>query len=157
MRPACSLPACALLAAAILVTGPGSLSVAAQSNGAPTASEPPKPSPEEKAARRLPQPVRVGYLIGLPVLDETNAILTRVGSVVRTREGKIQLVVSYGGLFGIGSRLVAMPVEVVAMLGRQVVAVDMPSAEFEMAPTYYGSGAEALDPDTVIRVGVMRR
>ena len=45
-------------------------------------------SPEEKMQRRYPQPVRVGDLIGLPVLDDQDRTLGRVKSVVRTAGGK---------------------------------------------------------------------
>ena len=115
------------------------------------------PTPEEKMAMRFPQPVRVPYLVGLPMLDENNATLGHVQSVVRSHEGKIKLVVDYGGLFGFGSRLVAVPIEVCVMLGRQVAAFDMPRAEFDVAPTWYGSGATALGPDETIQVAIERR
>src|SRR4051812_21390625 len=50
-------------------------------------------SPEEKMRRRFPQPVRVGDLIGLPLLDWDDSTLGYVRHVVRTPEGKIQLIV----------------------------------------------------------------
>jgi hypothetical protein len=114
-------------------------------------------SPEEKMARRFPQPVKVSFLVGLPMIDERNETLGHVRQVVRNGAGKIRLVINYGGLFGIGSRLVAVPVEVCAMLGRQVAAADMPRETFEPAPTWYGSGDETLAAGEVIRVAVMRR
>ena len=40
--------------------------------------------------RRFPQPVRVGFLVGLPVLDERSSTVDRVRRVVRTPEGKIR-------------------------------------------------------------------
>jgi len=116
-----------------------------------------KSSPEEKMARRFPQPVRVSYLVGLPMLDENSSTLGHVRHVVRKGAGKIRLVINYGGLFGIGERLIAVPVEVCAMLGRQLAALDMPRAEFEPAPTWYGSGDEAVGFDETIRVAIMRR
>ncbi len=116
-----------------------------------------KLSPEEKMARRFPQPVRVSYLIGLPMLDEGNATLGHVRFVVRDGGGKVKLVINYGGLFGIGERLIAVPVEVCAMLGRQVAAQDMPRDEFEPAPTWYGSGDQPIGQGETIQVAVMRR
>lgn len=116
-----------------------------------------KPTPEEKMAKRFPQPVRISYLVGLPMLDESNATLGHVQSVLRTYDGKIRLVIDYGGLFGFGSRMIAVPVEVCAMLGRQVAALDMPRAEFEVAPTWYGSGNDAVGPEETIQVAIMRR
>ena len=60
----------------------------------------------ERMRRRFPQPVRVGDLIGLPVLDDENRTLGHVREVVRTKEGKIELIVSYDGWLGFGARLV---------------------------------------------------
>ena len=108
-------------------------------------------------ARRFPQPVRVSYLVGLPMLDESNITLGHIKSVVRSQDSKIRLVINYGGFLGIGERLIAVPVEVCGMLGRQVAALDMPRAEFEPAPTWYGSGDQAIGPDETIRVAIMRR
>jgi len=122
-----------------------------------SSSKPPDLSPEEKMARRYPQPVKISYLVGLPMIDENNETLGHVLRVVRSAAGKIKLVIAYGGLFGIGSRLVAVPVEVCAMLGKQVAATDMPRAAFEPAPTWYGSGDETIGPGEIIRVAVMRR
>ena len=75
---------------------------------------------EEKMRRRYPQPVKVGFLIGLPVLDWNDSTLGFVTNVVRTSEGKIQLVMPYGGWFGRGGRPVALPIETVAILARQI-------------------------------------
>ena len=115
------------------------------------------PTPEEKMNRRFPQPVRVGFLIGLPVLDEDDNTLGRVRQVVRTPEGKISLIVSYGGWFGFGARPVAVPIEVVAILARQIAALDMPPNEFAAAPTWQGTGAQVLPNDETIRIALGRR
>ena len=46
-----------------------------------------KPMPmDERMLRRFPQPVRVGDLIGLPVLDDGSCTLGHVRQVVRTKE-----------------------------------------------------------------------
>ena len=70
------------------------------------AAPPPVPTdtPEQKMQKRFPQPVRVGDLIGLPVLDDDDSTIGRVRQVVRTPEGKIKLIVSYGGWLGFGAR-----------------------------------------------------
>lgn len=114
-------------------------------------------TPEEKMRRRFPQPVRVGDLIGLPVLDDDDVTLGRVRQVVRRADGKILLIVSYGGWFGWGSRLVAVPIEVVAILARQIAALDMPPSEFAAAPTWQGTGAQVLASDETIRIALGRR
>ncbi len=123
-------------------------------------------SPEEKMARRFPQKIRVGDLVGLPVLDWSDRTIGYVQQVVRTPAGKIQLIVpyrpwfgwvSYGGVFAWGKRPVAVPLETVAMLGRQVAALDMSREEFDAAPTFEASQATPIGPDETIRIAITRR
>jgi hypothetical protein len=114
-------------------------------------------TPEERMQRRFPQPVRVGDLIGLPVLDFDDRTLGHVRSVVRTPAGKIQLIVPYGGLLGWGRRPVAVPIEVVAIAGRQLAALDMTRADFDAAPAWNDPASRALPASDVIRVGLYRR
>ena len=57
-------------------------------------------TPEEKINRRFPQPVRVGVLIGKPVLDGDDQTLGYVHDVVRAPDGKISLIVDYSAWFG---------------------------------------------------------
>jgi sporulation protein YlmC with PRC-barrel domain len=129
----------------------------ARAQHAPARPVQPDPTPEERMARRFPQPVRVGFLVGLPVLDENSSTVGQVRQVVRTAEGRIRLIVGYGGRLGSGPRPIAIPVELVAMLGAQVAAVDMPRAEMERAPAWVPMGEAVLSPDEVIRVGLTRR
>ena len=86
--------------------------------------------------RRFPQPARVGDLIGLPVLDDNDRTIGHIKLVVRTAAGKLQLIVTYGGFLGWRQRLVAVPIEVVAIAGRQLAALDMTRAEFDAAPAW---------------------
>jgi len=120
-----------------------------------------KLAPEERKRRRFPQPARVRDLIGLPVLDWSDNTLGHVQRVVRTRDGRIQLIVRYGGWFGwIGwwQRPVAVPIEVVALIGPHVGALDMTPEQFRTAPTWQPS-AEFIEigPDETIRVAITRR
>jgi sporulation protein YlmC with PRC-barrel domain len=114
-------------------------------------------TPEEKYARRFPQRVHVSDVLGKPLLDDGNTVIGRVQSVVRTREGRVEFIIPYGGLFGIGQRLVAVPIETVASIGEALLALDMPKEKFTMAPTWYGVGDQVLDPNAEIRVAVSRR
>jgi len=117
-----------------------------------------KPMPmEERMQRRFPQPVRVGDLIGLPVLDDNNSTLGHVRAVVRTPDDKIELIVSYGGWFGWGARPVAVPIEVVGILGRQLASLDMPRSEYAAAPTWQNVDAQTLANDAMIRIALARR
>lgn len=114
-------------------------------------------SPEAKMARRFPQKVRVGDLIGLPILDDNDVTLGQVQRVVRTPEGKIRLVVSYSRWFGWFGRPVAVPIEVVAILGRQIASVDMQPAEYDKAPTWAEGRDQVIGQDEVIRIALTRR
>ena len=139
----------------ILVTA---LSARAWAQHGPVAAPDAAPrTPEERMARRFPQPVKVGFLVGLPVLDERSGTVARVEQVVRSPKGQIRLIVRHGGILGYGTRPVALPVEVVAMLGAHVAAVDMPAAEMARLPDWVRGEEEALPPDAVIRVALTRR
>jgi hypothetical protein len=117
----------------------------------------PELTPEQKMAKRYPQPVRVSFLLGLPVLDEKSSIIGHVQAVVRTPEGKIQLVMPLGGLLGLGTRLVPIPIEIVGMLGAQVAVIDMPGDRFMSSPTWISSRAKPLEPNETIRVAIAQR
>jgi PRC-barrel domain len=119
--------------------------------------KPPELTPEQKMAKRYPQPVHVSFLLGLPVLDENSSIIGYVQAVVRTPEGKLQLVMPLGGFLGFGARLVPIPIEIVGMLGAQVAVVDMPGDRFMSSPTWISSRAKPLDPSETIRVALTRR
>ena len=93
----------------------------------------------QRMQARYPQPVRVGDLIGLPVLDDSAVTLGHVREVVRTKENQIELIVTYGGFLGWGTRPVAVPIEVVGIAGRHLTSLDMPPKEFAAAPTWMPS------------------
>jgi PRC-barrel domain len=129
--------------------------------GAPPEGTKQEPTPEERMNSRFPQPVRVGDLIGLPVLDDDDLTLGHVRNVVRTPQGKIQLVVTQGGWptgwFGWGARLVPVPIEAVAILGRQIAALDMPPKEFAAARTWTNTDGQPIPPNEMIRIAITRR
>lgn len=114
-------------------------------------------SPEEKMQGRFPQPARVGDLIGLPVLDDDDRTIGHIKHVVRTQAGKLQLIVTYGGFLGWRQRLVAVPIEVVAIAGRQLAALDMTRAEFDGAPAWNETLTTPVAPNDVIRIALYRR
>jgi PRC-barrel domain len=117
----------------------------------------PEPSPEERMRRRYPQPVRVGFLIGLPILDWNDSTLGFVTDVVRTPDGKVQLIMPYGGWFGRGGRPVAVPIETVAILARQIDLLDLGRDDLAKLPTFDGRGTTPIGRDETIRIAITRR
>jgi hypothetical protein len=140
---------------------------------APQASAPPakedeekQSTPEQKMQKRFPQPVRVGFLVGLPVLDWQDSTIGYVHDVVRTADGKIKLIVPYGrwlgwirygGIFDWIRRPVAVPLETVAILARQIDALDMSREEFDAAPTWIESQGRPVPRDEKIQIAIARR
>ena len=118
-------------------------------------------TPEQRMNRRYPQPVKVGFLIGLPVLDERDSTYGYIRELVRTPEGKIVLVVPYRAWLGWaptdwGRKPVAVPLETVAILARQVAALDFTADDFAAAPAYTPNGTP-LPADETIKIAVYRR
>lgn len=116
---------------------------------------------EQKFNRRYPQPVKAGFLIGLPMLDGQDSTLGYIREVVRTPEGKIMLVVPYRAWLGWaptdwGRKSVAVPIEAVAIQARQVTAVDFSREDFAAAPAYAAPG-KPIPADETIRIAVSRR
>lgn len=119
-------------------------------------------TPEQKMQKRFPHPVRVGDLIGLPVLDDDDSTIGYVRQVVRSPDGKISLIVPYSAWFGWahtewGKRAVALPIETVVILARQLDAVDMPRSEFDEAPTWTPSEGQVVGADEKTLIGLGRR
>ncbi len=119
-----------------------------------------EPTPAEKFKKRFPQPVRVGHLIGLPVLDDDDSTIGYVSEVVRSPDGKVSLIVPYSKWFGWcrscwGKRPVAVPIEVVTILASQLDAVDMSREDFDDADTWEPSEDKPIPPDekTLIALG----
>lgn len=116
-----------------------------------------KLSPEQRMQRRWPQPVKAGFLIGLPILDYDDSTIGHVRKVVRTPEGKILLIVAYGRWLTFSKRLVAVPIETVAILGRQINALEMLPEDFDKAPTWNESGGQDIAADATIQIAITRR
>jgi hypothetical protein len=156
LAPTVSSPAQSTAATPFAAAGP--LLVLAQAMVPPTGmmdAEHPMPM-NERMLKRFPQPVRIGDLVGLPVLNENASTLGHVRQVVRTPQGNIQLIVSYSRLRGWFGRPVAVPIEVVGIEGRQLLSLDMDSEEYARAPTWQKNDATALPDDTTIRIALAR-
>jgi hypothetical protein len=107
-------------------------------------TNPPAAAETASVAEAATNPVRVADLIDRPILDENKSVMGRIRAVVRTGEGKIQLLLPLGGLFGFGERLVPVPIESVTLTGTQVMVVEMPPDRFQKSATWYGSNSEPL-------------
>jgi hypothetical protein len=113
-------------------------------------------SMNERYLKRFPQPARVGYLIGLPVLDINSKTLGYVQQVVRTPAGEIKFIVSYGRWFGWFGRPVAVPLQVLGIEGRQLVSVDMSPSEYDASPTWRDTESTPLPVDGTVLVALSR-
>jgi hypothetical protein len=110
------------------------------------------------AARRFPQPVRVGDLIDRTVLRplESRPVLGSVTQVIRVSSGKEEIVMKYGGFFGLGGRYIAVPIEAMALLGNELEVLGYTPQQLNTFPTYTGGGTARLTADDVIRMGLAR-
>ncbi len=123
----------------------------------PPQTQPRDESPEGKFKRRFPQKIRIGDLVGRPVVDDNDVTLGSVTDVVRTPDGKIRLIVSYSRWFGWFGRPVAVPIEVVVSIGRNVASVDMQPAAYQSAPTWVAGTDVRLADDESIRIALGKR
>jgi hypothetical protein len=158
------------LTAALLALTPAPAALAA-ATGAVMEHNPEKPghqggedklTPEQIMQKRFPQPVRVGDLIGLPVLDYDDSTIGYVKQVVRSPTGKSFLIVPYSAHFGWartewGKRPVAVPIAVVVILGRQINSLEMSREDFEEAPTWVPSQDMPIPPDEKTLIALGRR
>ncbi|HEY9215492.1 MAG TPA: PRC-barrel domain-containing protein [Ancylobacter sp.] len=114
-------------------------------------------SPEQRMNRRFPQKVRVGDLVGLPMQDYDDRILGYVEKVVRTADGRIVLVMPFGGWFGYGGRPVGVPIETVAILARHLNVLDIPREDFPALPSWKDGEGTPIPADDIIRIAISRR
>ncbi len=107
------------------------------------------------AARRFPQPVRVGDLIHRTVLQPTESrpVLGSVERVIRLDDGSQAIVIKYGGVLGFGGRDIAVPLDAMVLLGTELEVLDFTPAQLSKFPLYSGAG-HALGADEIIRVGL---
>jgi hypothetical protein len=126
----------------------------------------PEPTPEQKMQARFPQPTMVGHLIGLPVLDGEDSTIGYVKEVVKDPDGKIKLIVPYakrlgwvrdGSFFSPDRRLVAVPLEAVAILALQIDALDMDRDALDKAPTWSPGASQPIPSNQIIKIAIQRR
>jgi hypothetical protein len=107
------------------------------------------------AAKRFPQPVRVGDLLHRAVLEpvESRRILGHVDQVIHTGSGKEAIVMTFGGFWGIGARRIAVPIDAMVLLGSELEVLDFTPQQLEQFPTYDGTDS-ALGAEQIIHMGL---
>jgi hypothetical protein len=122
------------------------------------AQEPAPPGSDLKAfaAKRFPQPVRVGDLIQRPVLEplESRPLLGHVVEVVRLADNELAIVIKYGGFWGLGGRDIAVPAQGMVLLGQELEVLDFTPQTLQSWPTFRADAAMVLGPDEVIHLGL---
>ena len=117
-------------------------------------------SPAAAASHRFPQPVRVGDLLGRRVLQpvESQPTLGWVRDLVKQTDGSTAVVIDYGGLLGlfrVGTRPIAVPLEAMVLLGQYMEVADLTPEQLGKLARYDGAGVP-LPADSVVRVGLAR-
>jgi hypothetical protein len=109
-------------------------------------------------AMRFPQPVRVGDLLGRSVLRpvESQDVLGRVRRLVRDADGKIMVVIDFGGFLGFGRRPIAVPVDALVLLGQDVEVVAFTPEQLRQFPTFSPAGVSDIADDATIAVGLAK-
>jgi hypothetical protein len=126
---------------------------------------------DRRATRRFPQPVRVGDLAERNLLQPTESqpVLGRIAGLARRGDGETEVVIRLDGWFGlsrlglrsvdwagVGPRLVAVPLEAVALLGEHVALMDLKPERLRALPTFAPEAAATIGPDETVRVGLVR-
>jgi hypothetical protein len=112
----------------------------------------------QSAAMRFPQPVRVGDLLQRNVLQPvaTRNLLGTVEQVVRSADGTVDVVIRFGGFLGFGTRLIAVPVDAMVLLGQDMEVVAYTPDQLDALPTYSSGDAKPLPSDSLIKVGLAK-
>ncbi len=120
---------------------------------------------QSRASQRFPQSVRVGDLLGRPVLKplESQPVLGHVAGVARSAGSELGMVVLLdGGLvrpwlhwLGVGGRRVLVPVAGLALLGEYVALIGYTPEQLDALPDYKGVATAAVDPNESIRVALV--
>ena len=111
-----------------------------------------------QAARRFPQPIAAGELVGRTVLQplESQPVLGTVKAIVQGPDGMVEAVLRFGGVLGIGGRLIAVPLEAMTLLGEQMEVVDFTPQQLGHFPSFDLASAEKVSPQTVLHVGLSK-
>lgn len=131
----------------------------------PTPIPMPHPMMESRAVRRFPQSVRVGDLVGRPLLQplESQPVLGHVMGVAWTGDSELSVIVRLdGGIvrpwlhwFGVGNRKVLVPVAGIALLGEFVALIGYTPEQLDALQDYGGEPAGVVGANETIRVALV--
>jgi hypothetical protein len=109
--------------------------------------------------KRFPQPVRVGAMTGWPVI-QAGGRYKRLGVVVgvyQPQDDDPELIFRYSKGFGQPERLLAPPLDQVALVGAMVKIVDLDPDELDKMPTFHPADGRFLGANDVVRIGVDKK
>jgi hypothetical protein len=144
-----------------LLLGFGLLAAVASGGNAQAQGPQTNPSAAVKALqdKRFPQPVRVGAMTGWPVI-QTGGRYRRLGVVVgvfQPQDDDPQLVFRYRKGFGQPERLIAPPLDQVALVGAMVKIADLDLDELDKLPTFQPVNGRFLGANDIVRIGVDKK
>jgi hypothetical protein len=123
----------------------------------PVTNEP--PAIKERQDARFPQPVRVGAMVGWPVI-QSGGRYRRLGVVVGVFQptgGDPELVFRYErGLFQ-PSRLIAPDLDDVVLVGAMVKIADVEPDDLDKLPSFRVNNGRLLGPNEVVRIGLGKK
>ena len=110
----------------------------------------------QNAAKRFPQPVRVGDLLGRQVLQhlESQPTIGFVSDVVKGSDDRISVIVDLGGRIAFSRRPVAVPVEAMALNGQYMEINEYSPEQIAALPTYAPGGDVAVPRQAMIDVAL---
>jgi hypothetical protein len=119
---------------------------------------PPGMSLAQSNAMRFPQPVRIAQLLGRVVLQpvENQTVLGHVRGVVRDNQGQVLVVMNYGGFLGFGSRLIAVPLDAMVLVGEVMEVAAFTPEQLRRFATFTPSGTTPVPAETVVKVGLAK-
>ena len=119
---------------------------------------PPGMSLAASNAMRFPQPIRVGQLLGRVVLQpvESQTVLGHVRRIVRDDQSQVMVVISFGGFLGFGSRLIAVPLDAMVLLGEAMEVAAFTPQQLRGFATFTPAGTTPVPDDTVVKVGLAK-
>lgn len=81
-------------------------------------------------------------------------VLGRVDGVARDAGGHLLLVVRYGGALGLGTRLIAVPLDTAGAMGPYVQIIDIAPSQLAALPTLDAASLSKLDDGDIVSIGL---